>query len=58
MFNRYDGQFVNNMKDGFGVYEWSDGTKYEGHFKEDHKVIYYVTCFRNTYLVVFTIKML
>ena len=25
------------MKDGFGVYEWSDGTKYEGNFKEDRK---------------------
>jgi hypothetical protein len=35
---RYDGQFSNNLKDGFGMYEWTDGTKYEGHFKEDRKV--------------------
>ena len=25
------------MKDGFGSYEWPDGTKYEGNFKEDRK---------------------
>ncbi len=35
--DRYEGKFSNNLKDGFGSYEWPDGTKYEGNFKEDRK---------------------
>ena len=27
---RYDGQFVNDKKDGFGTYSWTDGRKYTG----------------------------
>ena len=27
---RYDGQFVNDKKQGFGIYLWTDGRKYEG----------------------------
>ena len=37
ILNRYEGEFTNNLKHGFGVYEWSDGTKYEGNFVEDRK---------------------
>ena len=37
ILNRYEGEFANNLKHGFGVYEWSDGTKYEGNFVEDRK---------------------
>lgn len=27
---RYDGEYVDDKKDGFGVYYWTDGRKYEG----------------------------
>ena len=30
----YEGQFVNDKKDGFGIYCWTDGRKYEGCWKK------------------------
>ena len=27
---RYDGQFVQDKKQGFGIYTWTDGRRYEG----------------------------
>ena len=27
---QYDGQFVDDMKQGYGIYAWTDGRKYEG----------------------------
>ena len=27
---RYDGQFVDDLKEGYGTYTWTDGRKYEG----------------------------
>ena len=27
---RYEGQFIWELKDGFGSYEWGDGRKYTG----------------------------
>jgi hypothetical protein len=26
---KYEGQYRNNMKNGFGVYTWADGTRYD-----------------------------
>jgi hypothetical protein len=31
---RYEGEYQNDLKDGFGVYTWKDGKKYEGFWKE------------------------
>ena len=33
----YIGQFIDNVKQGFGVYTWNDGREYEGHFSGDLK---------------------
>jgi len=33
----YHGQFIQGLKDGYGVEERGDGSKYEGHFKEGQK---------------------
>ncbi len=27
---KYQGDFANDKKEGYGVYHWSDGRKYEG----------------------------
>ena len=27
---RYDGQYLNDKKEGFGLYYWTDGRKYVG----------------------------
>jgi len=27
---KYDGQWINNKMDGYGVFTWPDGRKYEG----------------------------
>ena len=29
----YDGQFVNDKKEGYGVYKWTDGRAYCGWWK-------------------------
>jgi hypothetical protein len=29
---RYDGEYVDDKKDGFGIYYWTDGRKYEGYW--------------------------
>ncbi|CAD8060673.1 unnamed protein product [Paramecium primaurelia] len=31
---QYEGEFYNNLFDGYGVYKWSDGKVYEGGWKE------------------------
>ncbi len=28
--NNYEGEFLNNLKHGFGVFNYSDGSRYEG----------------------------
>ncbi|EAR84709.1 protein kinase (macronuclear) [Tetrahymena thermophila SB210] len=41
---KYEGQWVNDKKDGFGILEYKSGNKYEGYFKNDcfnGKGIYY-----------------
>jgi len=32
----YKGQFLNGMKDGFGIMEFSNNEKYEGYWKQDN----------------------
>ena len=41
---RYDGEYVDDKKDGFGVYYWTDGRKYEGwwHKGKQHGLGQYV----------------
>ena len=29
----YDGEWIGNMRDGFGVQTWKDGARYEGEWK-------------------------
>jgi hypothetical protein len=31
----YKGAYESNKKNGFGVYQWANGTMYEGYFKND-----------------------
>jgi hypothetical protein len=33
--NRYEGQWVDNLRSGQGVLFYADGGKYEGYFKND-----------------------
>lgn len=33
--NRYEGQWVDNLRSGQGVLYYADGGKYEGYFKND-----------------------
>ena len=28
----YDGQFANDKKEGYGIFDWSDGRRYEGNW--------------------------
>ena len=30
----YDGEYANDVKDGFGIYRWADGRVYEGNWKD------------------------
>ena len=32
--NRYEGQFVNDKREGLGKYFWRDGRVYDGHWKD------------------------
>lgn len=34
---KYEGQWKNDLQDGYGVESWSDGSKYEGGYKEGMK---------------------
>ena len=34
--NRYEGEYINDLKHGFGVYTWADGSRYEGEWKDDN----------------------
>lgn len=29
---KYKGQYQNNVKHGYGIFEWPNGKKYEGHW--------------------------
>lgn len=31
----YTGQWLNNMRDGYGYQTWPDGSRYEGYWKND-----------------------
>jgi hypothetical protein len=31
---QYKGQYKNDLKDGYGIYEWDDGRVYKGLWKE------------------------
>jgi len=31
----YEGQWLNNLRDGAGTQEWPDGSKYEGYWSQD-----------------------
>jgi len=30
----YEGNFVNDKRNGFGIFSWANGRKYEGHWKD------------------------
>jgi hypothetical protein len=34
----YEGSFENDMKNGYGLYTFSNGCKFEGQFRNDRKV--------------------
>ena len=34
---KYEGGWVNNRPEGFGMELWPDGSKYEGYYKEGRK---------------------
>lgn len=33
----YKGEWTENNMDGFGIYSWADGRKYQGYYKDDKK---------------------
>jgi hypothetical protein len=33
--SRYEGQFLNNIQNGYGIQEWPDERKYEGYLKNN-----------------------
>jgi len=33
----YDGEYINNEKQGYGIYSWKNGSKYEGNFQKDKR---------------------
>ncbi len=35
--DKYDGDFVNGLREGFGTYYWADGEKFEGKFKNNKR---------------------
>jgi len=30
---KYEGEYINDKKDGYGVYTWADGRKYQGYWR-------------------------
>lgn len=34
---RYEGQFKNGQKHGYGKFTWADGSYYEGQYRNDEK---------------------
>ena len=35
--DRYEGEFMNNRKEGRGIYYFSEGTRYEGLYSKGYK---------------------
>ena len=35
--NMYEGQYKNNMKNGFGIFKWGTGNLYIGHYVNDER---------------------
>ena len=35
--DRYEGEFMNNRKEGRGIYYFSDGARYEGLYSKGYK---------------------
>lgn len=35
--NRYEGSWVNGVRDGYGVFYYANGSKYEGYWKDNMK---------------------
>lgn len=33
----YEGEYVNDKKEGYGVFKWASGNVYEGMFKDDER---------------------
>ena len=31
---RYEGEYLNDKKEGYGVYSWPDGRRYEGYWRD------------------------
>ena len=36
--SRYEGEWVNDVQEGYGEELFSDGTKYEGNYKEELRI--------------------
>ena len=37
MRNRYEGNWKNGVRDGYGVFHYANGSKYEGYWKNNMK---------------------
>ena len=35
--NTYDGEYANDLKQGYGVFKWTSGNIYEGEYFEDER---------------------
>lgn len=33
----YEGEYMNDKKNGKGIYIWKNGSKYEGNFENDYR---------------------
>ncbi len=42
--NTYEGDFVHDERDGFGVYRWADGSMYEGQFSKSMRYVCMYVC--------------
>ena len=42
--NMYEGDFVMDERDGFGVYRWADGSMYEGQFSNSMRYVCMYIC--------------